>query len=87
MKSGKKRNRSLRSGEVKPDQVSLVVRSACAIVGVIFALVGLIIIAFGNLMMGGSLTAFGLLFIALALKFTHVKLKGPFFEIEADQSE
>ena len=72
---------------MKPDQLNPVVRSACAIVGVIFALVGLIVIAFGNLMMGGSLTVFGLLFIALALKFTHIKFKGPFFEIEADHGE
>lgn len=87
MKSGKKRNRSLRSGEVKPDQMNLIVRSACAIVGVIFALVGLIIIAFGNLMTGGSLTTFGVLFIALALRFTHIKIKTHLVEIEADQSE
>jgi hypothetical protein len=51
----------------------------------IFAMSGLVFIALGNLSTGGLLAALGMIFIALALRFNHIKVRTPLLEIEAKQ--
>jgi len=85
MKSRKKRNRIPTCVKVKPDQENLIVRRVCTILGMIFAMSGLVFIALGNLSTGGLLAALGMIFIALALRFNHIKVRTPLLEIEAKQ--
>jgi hypothetical protein len=85
MKSHKKRNRIPTCVKVKPAQENLIVRRVCTILGMIFAVSGFVFITIGNLSTGGLLTVLGLIFIALALLFNHIKVRTPLLEIEAKQ--
>lgn len=57
----------------------------CLILGVMFAVPGLVFLIVGNIGNGISLTVAGIVFIVLSLRFRHLKVKGGPIEIEASQ--
>lgn len=59
----------------KLDKVDFAVRIACAFLGVVFAALGLILIAGSNLSGGGFVTSLGIAFFILARKFRWFRIK------------
>jgi hypothetical protein len=51
----------------------------------IYAMSGLVFIILGNLSTGRLLADLGMIFIALTLRFNHIKVGTPLLEIEAKQ--
>jgi hypothetical protein len=61
--------------------MDFIVRIACAILGVAFAAVGLILIIIGNLSGGGVMTLMAIVLLVLARKFRRFRIKTWAFEI------
>jgi amino acid transporter len=65
------------------DNVDLITRIACAGLGILLTLVGLVEVTNGGVLIGWLLTLVGIAFIVLARKLNSFKLKFGPFEIDA----
>lgn len=61
------------------------VLNVCLCLGVIFALIGLVVLIVNNLATGLALIIPGIAFVILSLGFSHLKIKGGPLQIEADK--
>ena len=61
------------------------VLDVCLCLGIVFAIVGLIMLIVNNLATGLALIVPGIAFLALALGFNHLKVKGGPIQLEADR--
>jgi hypothetical protein len=61
------------------------IQDICTVIGIAFAICGLIVATIGNLLTGTALTIAGIAFIALALGFRNIKIKAGTVELEANR--
>jgi heme O synthase-like polyprenyltransferase len=86
MKQVKKRNRSMKHTGQKPDRTELIARRVCTILSILFALSGfLVLIMAWNISAGILLILLSIAFMALALRFRHIRLRIGSFEIDAQR--
>ena len=57
----------------------------CLYLGIVFALVGLLILVTNNVLAGLVVVICGIAFVVLSLGFGHVKIKGGPIEMQADR--
>jgi membrane protein YdbS with pleckstrin-like domain len=87
MKRVKRCNKSMKQTGQKLDQTELTARKVCAVLSILFALSGfLVIITAWNISAGIFLILLSIVFMVLALQFRHVRIRIGLFEIDAQRN-
>lgn len=70
---------------VDEKQQRILILKACGVLGLAFAIIGLVILIFGSFPVGLTLMIAGFAFVAVALGFSHFKIKTGPIEVEAER--